>query len=52
MGALQLGWSLEGMRRIERHASELLPRYFAAMQSQFGVAGPAVLQQVLHLLPR
>ncbi|BDA49435.1 probable Brefeldin A-inhibited guanine nucleotide-exchange protein [Coccomyxa sp. Obi] len=45
-----LGWSVEGMRRIQRHAADLLPRYFELMAANFDVAGPAILQQVVSLL--
>lgn len=34
------------MRRIQRHAADLLPRYFELMAANFGVAGPAILNQV------
>jgi hypothetical protein len=44
--ALQLGWSVEGMRRIQRHASELLPRIFLLVAEHFPIAAPAVMQQV------
>ena len=43
---VQLGWSVEGMRRIQRHAAKLLPRYFELMAANFAVAGPAILDQV------
>ncbi len=34
------------MRRIQRHAAELLPRLFMIMAARFDVAGPAILHQV------
>lgn len=43
---LQLGWSVEGMRRIQRHASELLPRLFMLVAENLAAAGPGTLQQV------
>ncbi|KAK9904753.1 hypothetical protein WJX75_001787 [Coccomyxa subellipsoidea] len=45
-----LGWSVEGMRRIQRHAAELLPRFFTLMAAKYDVAGPAILHQVVSLL--
>jgi hypothetical protein len=47
--SVQLGWSVEGMRRIQRHAAELLPRFFTLMAAKYDVAGPAILHQVTHL---
>ena len=42
----QVGWSTEGMRRIHRHAAELLPRYAGLIAAHYAAAAPAVLQPV------
>ena len=42
----QLGWSTEGMRRIERHATELLPRYVDLAAQHWDAAGAATLSPV------
>lgn len=42
----QLGWSTEGMRRIERHATELLPRYADLVVQHWDAAGGATLPPV------
>jgi hypothetical protein len=42
----QVGWSVEGLKRVQRHAQELLPRLFPLQADSHSVAAPATLQPV------
>ena len=43
---LQVGWSVEGLERIQRHARELLPRLFPLQADCYETAAPSTLQPV------
>ena len=43
---VQVGWSVEGLERIQRHAEELLPRLFPLQADCYEAAGPSTLQPV------
>ena len=43
---MQLGWSVEGLERIQRHAEELLPRLFPLQADCYEAASPSTLQPV------
>jgi len=49
----QVGWSVEGLVRMERHGRMHLPSLFAIQLEQYEAAGADCLQQVIcvtHLL--
>ena len=43
---MQVGWSVEGLERIQRHAEELLPRLFPLQADCYEAAAPSTLQPV------
>ncbi len=43
---MQVGWSVEGLERIQRHAEELLPRLFPLQADCYEAAAPPTLQPV------
>lgn len=47
-----VGWSVEGLLRMERHGRLHLPSFFAIQMAQYQTAGADCLQQVLSLLVR
>ena len=46
----QVGWSVEGLLRMERHGRLHLPSLFTIQLEQYEAAGADCLQQVIHLL--
>ena len=46
LGAAQVGWSVEGLARVQRQAQELLPRLFPLQADCFPAAAPHTLQPV------
>ncbi|KAK9804748.1 hypothetical protein WJX72_003264 [[Myrmecia] bisecta] len=47
-----VGWSVEGMARVHRHAAAHLPAIFSLVVAHYAVAGSVLLQQLLSLLVR
>jgi len=45
----QVGWSVEGLLRMERHGRMHLPSLFTIQLEQYEAAGADCLQQVIHL---
>ena len=43
----QVGWSVEGLLRMERHGRLHLPSFFAIQMAQYQTAGADCLQQVI-----
>ena len=52
LGAVQVGWSVEGLARVQRQAQELLPRLFPLQAGCFAAAAPHTLQPVRSALLR
>ena len=52
LGAVQVGWSVEGLTRVQRQAQELLPRLFPLQADCFAAAAPHTLQPVRFALLR
>ena len=50
LGAAQVGWSVEGLARVQRQAQELLPRLFPLQADCFQAAAPHTLQPVRSTL--
>ena len=46
LGAVQVGWSVEGLTRVQRQAQELLPRLFPLQADCFPASAPHTLQPV------
>ena len=48
---LQVGWSVEGLQRMERHGRLHLPTVFQIQLEQYDSAGADCLQQVHPTIP-